>query len=147
MTGNRLLLGFAILLVGCCRALAQMTDAEEWRSYTPGERSAYIWGFRAGVGHGSNGTSLALIDKGYIRRNPSKDVQLILKDLRPTASPIDLANGVSKLYEDPANAYVAHSDALLIAWDRLRGRDVEKRLQEARKEGYEIYESLRRESK
>jgi len=116
------------------------SDAALWRSLTMDGRKGIILGYKLGTLKTYRKTTEYWLATGYFRKKPSaNDLARIKAKVYTAADTLTVVGGTSKLYEDPANAYVILQDAIYMAIDRLKGNDIEQQLREARQSGYEIH--------
>jgi hypothetical protein len=107
---------------------AEDTSAAEWQSISVTSRLFYVAGFKAGAD--------AALQFVYEQSPKNKNLINGMVDLLG----VDMSNEAieavaTALYQDPANAYINPEDAVRIAMLKIKGRDVEKELQGARRLG------------
>ncbi len=125
------------------------TNAEFWRAMPKEERKGFIFGFDLGVNQGMLATVSYLCDHNLVRQgsgaNGAKSLTASLTASVGTRfNPADLEPVVTDLYKDPANALIDLTDAILIARDRLSGKDVDAAIRAARKSGSDLYEQMQK---
>jgi hypothetical protein len=125
-------------------ASSNETNAEFWRSMPKKERVGFIFGFGLGVKEGMLATVSYLHDHDLIRHGSGTNLAKALTASVDTRfSSGELEPVVTDLYKDPANALIDLNDAILIARDRLSGKDVEAAIRAARKSGADLNDQMR----
>jgi len=109
--------------------LTAATPGSEWQSLSTRERTLYVVGFEDGM---FSAGALVFSEKGTC----SKPIEA---ELPVNLSSETIASVVTTIYEDAANAYVLRSAAIHLAILKLRGEDIEKQLQAARRAGLKLH--------
>ena len=94
-----------------------------WRTWTDTARLAYVDGLR----DGTSGTYLVVTNDLSATRREAVRTQVFT--FFPERELVDV---MTDLYSDPANVFIRSGEMVLIARDKLSGRDVEPRLRQAR---------------
>ena len=100
-------IGFFILLLLPCLAIAEAPDnwANYWHRLTPGEKIAYLRGYKDGVTTAAvEAVSSARYSPGYSGDTPINEIVPSL-DIYMVKDIDILSKVISNLYEDPANSY------------------------------------------
>lgn len=105
-----------------------------WKDWGREGQDAYIWG----VMDGSGKAMITLImEKSSADKAHKKYLEGLYERIRLNSAIMHnetkLIEVMSSLYRDPANSYVSMQDMLYIARDSISGKDVSKRILEARK--------------
>jgi len=101
--------------------LEPLNSAKLWKSWTSSDRLFYLWGFR-------DGSTRVTFHFGLIDENAKEKAQKTA--LRYDFSQI--RDVMTRLYSDPANAYIDLSATVFIARDILDGKNAEELLTNAR---------------
>jgi len=139
-------IGFFLLLLLPCLAIAEAPDnwANYWHRLTPGEKIAYLRGYKEGV------TTAATEAVSSARYSPAYSGDTPINEIVPSleiymVKDIDiLSKVISNLYEDPANSYIQIKDMILVAKDRVLGKSTESTLQSARSKALRAHEFKRK---
>ena len=102
-----------------------INSAKPWKSWSSSDRLLYLWGFQDGSLHSFN------------QPDPIDETtkQTLQKTLQKTALRYDLSqirDVMTRLYSDPANAYISLSAMVYVARDILDGKNSEELLTNAR---------------
>ena len=109
--------------------------ATRWQAWSPNSQAAYVEGLADGIVEAYLTLASVWLPAGEFGRvPPTARVERGRHKLFPWTTISQLAQVVTALYEDPANAYVKTRRVVFIARDRLGGKNVEADLMEARQE-------------
>ena len=134
-----------ILLLLPCLVFAEAPDnfANYWNRLTPGEKGAYLEGYKTGIAEAVGETVSVLRSPDYNKTLPMGDQISVLGIFEVEDTDI-LSKAISNLYEDPGNSYIQISDMILVAKDKIVGKPTESALQSARSKALRAHE-LKRE--
>jgi hypothetical protein len=116
-----------------------MSPGEIWNVLTGMEKTSYQRGFRDGIVECLNKLVPLIRDKDIGLHSIRLDITISeLYDLYDFIWEHGEAieNVMDDLYKDPANTYIQWPSMCEIAYQKLKGEDVEQLLKKARKEGY-----------
>jgi hypothetical protein len=106
-----------------CQTVDRFNFGREWRSWSGTTRNVYMDGFMSGQAD----TYLALVnDLPAHRKEPLSQATFLFFDTDA------IADVMTDLYKDPANAFIRFGAMVYIARDKLNGRDIEARLRYSR---------------
>ena len=101
---------------------------EKWNSYSLVMKMGYAQGFKDGVLHGA----LGIMARAELL---GKSPDLALKvSIETEVNAVLLATWMTHFYGDPANAYIHPTRMIYIARDKIKGRLVELKLLEERRQ-------------
>jgi hypothetical protein len=141
-----LVLGMTLLL-SASHVVAEDSEGSYWQSLSPHEREVFVMSFKAGLNEGHVRTMLFLIDHDYLKQLSKEAKKKLREEVTLNGSRGALSDAISALYQDPSNTYVMNSDAVIIASERLAGKDVEAELRRARKDGLKIHEQTEKKDR
>lgn len=130
-----------LVLLLPCLAYAEAPDdfAQYWRFLSPGEKVAYLDGYKAGIADAFLETVSVLHSPEYKSNLPARDQFPVLGILEVEDMDI-LSKVISNLYEDPANSYIQLNDIIRVAKDKIAGKLTESALQSARSKALRAHE-------
>jgi hypothetical protein len=122
--------------------------AAQWSAWSETSRQAFLIGYAAGAANAYFAAARGWLPSGEVLRTHAT------ARVRSVRLAVQLGDGgdqipaiITNLYQDPANAFIAVNDMVLIARDQLKGEDVAVKLQEARRIALESYRLQRNRAK
>ena len=124
---------YLLFLLLPCFAYAETPNnfAQYWKVLSPGEKAAYLDGYKAGIAD-------AFSEAVSILHSPDHKSKASGNDQFPVLGVFEVENMgtlikvISDLYEDPANSSIQISDIIRVAKDKITGKPTESALQNAR---------------
>lgn len=136
----------AILLLISLACLVDRSFAAEpydyaalWRSWDLTAREAYITGVVDGMAHAYIETTTSLAPDKLRSPNPPREVAELREKLFVRYTRTQLREVVTDLYGDPANSLIRPLDVLLLARDKIEGKNIEDSLIKARARAMETH--------
>jgi len=133
-----------LLLIPCLAyAEAPYNFAKYWNSLTPGEKVAYVEGYKTGVAE-------AVVETLSVFHSPHYNKNMPIRDQIPAVGIFEvedtdiLIKVISSFYKDPGNSYIQINDMILLARDKIVGKPIESALQTARRKALRAHELKRK---
>lgn len=147
----KLKIGFAFLLILIAAKTVLATEpynyAEQWRSWDVVSREAYINGVVDGISKAFIVTLATVSPDKFLKKPEPAEVKKVSDKLFVRYTRDQIGDVITDLYKDPANGFITTIDMLLLARDKIEGKDISRGLMEARKlslDFHQLNENMRR---
>lgn len=120
--------------------------ANLWYSWNVVAREAYISGVADGIARSFFVTIITVSPEKFAKNPVSPEVKETTDKLFLRYTRDQLRGVMTDLYRDPANSYIDIIDMLLMARDKIEGKDITDNLRESRKQvmkNHELNQRLR----
>lgn len=126
------------------------TPAQGWKDTSQAEQRQLAQGLMLGCKVGVVKAVDVLVERRRGFQMSVSRFNVVTKAMREKClyeKPSVVIDAVTKLYQDPANNYVANEDAIDISILTMRGTQVESQLRQARRVGYEAFAAVQKEQR
>jgi hypothetical protein len=110
--------------------------AARWNTWDVYTRTAYVIGVTEGI------STAFFTTKGNLTKKPTPKEELLIMDILNFGSGIErkkIIEVMTDLYQDPANSYIETTKIFLYAQERIKGKDISRALENARRQEYELH--------
>lgn len=124
---------YLLFLLLPCFAHAETPNnfAQYWKVLSPGEKAAYLDGYKAGIAYAFSEAVSVLHSPDRKSKVPG-DHQFSVLGVFAVEHMDTLIKAISILYEDPANSSIQINDMIRVAKDKITGKPTKNALQNAR---------------